>query len=86
MELTYHQLLAEAYDDNSKNVLVHQNEYEESEEPYGEDYSDNELSDPEEFNKFAGNRNKPEHIIKTPAKDSRKHNPDIRTIVLNIDG
>lgn len=86
MELTYHQLLAEVYDENSKNVLVHQNEYENSEEPYGDDYSENELSDPDEFNKFAGNRNKPEHIIKPNAKDSRKHNPDIRTIILNIDG
>jgi hypothetical protein len=86
MELTYHQLLAEVYDENSKNVLVHQNEYENSEEPYGEDYSENELSDPDEFNKFAGNRNKPEHIIKPNSKDSRKHNPDVRTIVLNIDG
>jgi hypothetical protein len=86
MELTYHQLLAEVYDENSKNVLVHQNEYENSEEPYGEDYSENELSDPDEFNKFAGNHNKPEHIIKPNAKDSRKHNPDIRTIILNIDG
>jgi hypothetical protein len=86
MELTYHQLLAEVYDENSKNVLVHQNEYENSEEPYGEDYSENELSDPDDFNKFAGNRNKPEHIIKPNSKDSRKHNPDVRTIVLNIDG
>jgi hypothetical protein len=87
MELTYHQILAEVYDENAKDVLVLHNEYEESEEAYEDkDYSENELSEPEEFNKFAGNRNKPEHIIKPPATDSRKHNPDIRTIVLNIDG
>jgi len=87
MELAYHQILAEVYDENSKNVLVHHNEYENSEEPYEDkDYSENELSEQEDFNKFAGNRNNPDHLIKPNATDSRKHNPDFRTIVLNIDG
>lgn len=94
MELTYQQVLAEVYDDTSKNILVHQTEYDdEDKSAYEEyDYEDNNLPDPEEFNKFHGDRNKPEHVIKpgpkqdAGGKSGLKHQTDVRTIVLNIDG
>lgn len=90
---TYQQLLAEVYEDTAKNVLVYQEDYEDDDvDEQGETYSDNELDDKEEFNKFQGNRNKPEHVIKPKAKengrgkasyDVEKH---IRTYAINIDG
>ena len=72
MEQTYQQILAEVYDENAKNVLVHQTEYDDEEQPPYEkyDYSDNELDEKEEFNKFAGDRGagdgawgKPPHVF-----------------------
>ena len=94
MELTYQQVLADIYDETSKNMLVHHTEYDEEDKPAYEkyDYIDNELPDPEEFNKFHGDRNKPEHLVKIGVKQDFggksgiKHQTDIRTIVLNIDG
>jgi hypothetical protein len=94
MELTYQQVLAEVYDDNARNVLVHQLEYDDEDKPpYEEhDYSDNELEDKEEFNKFHGDRNKPSHVIKPkPLPDglglaSIKNDNIFRTSLLNIDG
>jgi len=94
MELTYQQVLADIYDETSKNMLVHHTEYDEEDKPAYEkyDYIDNELPDPEEFNKFHGDRNKPEHLVKIGVKQDLggksgiKHQTDIRTIVLNIDG
>jgi hypothetical protein len=91
---TYQELLSEVYEENAKNVLVYQQEFEnEDAEPYEEeDFSDNELEDREEFNKFPGARNKPEHVIKPTAKadvvGKTSYNIDkhIRTYALNIDG
>jgi hypothetical protein len=89
MDLTYQQLLAEAYDDNARNLLVHPNEYSDEEQDAYEDhdYEANSLPDKEDFNKFQGDRNKPEHLVKADAKQYRsKSRVDVRTIVLNIDG
>jgi len=93
MELTYQQVLADVYEETSKNVLVHQTEYEDEKEPYQrDDHDDNKLEYPEEFNKFHGDRNKPEHVIQYGVKQDLggksgiKYQTDIRTIVLNIDG
>uniref|UniRef100_A0A6C0F062 Uncharacterized protein n=1 Tax=viral metagenome TaxID=1070528 RepID=A0A6C0F062_9ZZZZ len=91
---TYQELMAEVFEENAKTVLVYQQEFEEEDaEPYEqEDYSDNELEDREEFNKFAGARNKPEHVIKPKASSTQagkvSYNIDrhIRTYALNIDG
>lgn len=88
--ITYQQLLAEVYEDNAKNLLVQHNEDVEDEErdPYEEhDYDVNSLPDKEEFNKFHGDRNKPEHVIQPNGKEHNKYKrPEVRTIVLNIDG
>lgn len=92
MELTYQQVLADVYEETAKNLLVYPNEHDGEDLPPEEkfDYEPNELPDPEEFNKFHGDRNKPEHVIKPDAKDSSKSsskNPtQIKNFVLNIDG
>ena len=89
MELSYHQILAEVYDENAKNILVDQNEYEDEDQPPYEQYNygDNELESPEEFNKSHGDRGKPEHVIKPDPKEHHTFKrPEVRTIVLNIDG
>ena len=89
MDLTYQQILAEVYDDNARNILVHHNEYEDEEQDAYEefDYEGNEVPDPEEFNKHHGDRNKPENVIKPDPKEHHKHKrPEVRIIVLNIDG
>jgi len=94
MELTYQQVLAEVYEENSKNLLVHHAEYDdEDKEPHSKhNFEDNNLEDAEDFNKFHGDRNKPEHLINFGVKQDPggrtglKYQTDIRTIVLNIDG
>lgn len=91
---TYQELLAEVYEENAKSNLVYQQEFEnEDAEPYeDQDYSDNDLEDKDEFNKFHGNRGKPEHVIKPKAKTDitgkTSYNIDrhIRTHAINIDG
>jgi len=91
---TYVQLLAEVYEENAKSNLVYQQEFEnEKVDPYeDEDLSENELEDRDEFNKFHGNRGKPEHVIKPPpnkdntGKSSYNIDRHIRTYAINIDG
>ena len=92
MELTYQQILAEQYEENAKNLLVYQQEYENDEEDVDEydpdTYNNNDLPEKEEFNKFHGDRNKPEHVIKPKAdtdKDFRKKTR-VKTKVVNVDG
>jgi hypothetical protein len=92
MDLTYQQVLAEVFDENAKNTLVFQQEFEndEVEEYTTNQHENNELDEPELFNKFQGNRGKPEHVIKPEAVDHRlssvKHATRFRTNVINIDG
>jgi hypothetical protein len=94
MDLTYQQVLADVYEENAKNVLVHQTEYDDEDQPAYEhhDYDANDLPDPDDFKKFAGDRGKPEHVIQ-PAKkpdglglSSIKKDSIFRTSVINIDG
>jgi len=90
MDLTYQQILAEQYDENAKMLLVQQmNDYEDEDvDGYNaREYEDNDISDKEEFNKFHGDRNKPEHVIKPKADPDTKHRDKIRvkTQVVNID-
>lgn len=89
---TYQQLLAEMYEETSRNLLVHQTEYEDDDqvdEHEDHDYEKHELDSPEEFNKFHGDRGKPEHVIQPKATDKAKNalkrDTDVRNIVLNID-
>lgn len=91
MDLTYQQILAEQYDENAKILLVTPNEY--SGEDYvdeyeHQDYEKNDLPNKEEFNKFQGDRNKPEHVIKPVADIQATHRSNVRmrNRVINIDG
>ena len=91
--ITYQQLLAEVFDENARNQLVDAQEYEEEDvDAYDVDkYSENEIEDGEEFNKFQGDMNKPENVIKVEATTgggttTYGYNKDIRTTVVNIDG
>jgi hypothetical protein len=91
MELTYQQILAEQYDENAKTLLVQPNES--TEEEYVDDYNyqeyeENDLPKKEEFNKFHGDRNKPEHVIKPTSYIESKHREQVRLLnqVINIDG
>lgn len=87
--LTYHQILAEHYEENSKKLLVQQQDYEEEDvDAYDkDDYDENELADKELFNRFQP-RHSEENIIQ-PSKaehDPLRHKVKLRTRVLNIDG
>jgi hypothetical protein len=91
---TYQEMLAEIYEENAANQYVVDRFYED-EDVDGFDankYSELEIEDRGEFNKFQGDRNKPENVVK-PApstneqgKASYGYNKDIRTTVVNIDG
>jgi hypothetical protein len=86
--LTYHQVLADMYEENSKNVLVEQTEYEEEVPP--EDKHPDELENQEEFQQQHGSRqavevptNKP--VYKDLTTNSVRYNKDIKTRILSID-
>lgn len=91
---TYHELLSEIYEENAANQYVFDRFYEDEDvDAYDEDkYDDHEVQDKESFNKFAGNRTKPENVIIPPpsrneqGKASYGYNKDIRTTVVNVDG
>lgn len=91
--VTYQQLLAEIYEETSKDLLVHHNEYEDEEIDENEehDYEKRELPEPEGFKKFAGDRGTEEHVnkISNPFDDKSKisirYEKDVKTHVINID-
>jgi hypothetical protein len=93
---TYQELMAEVYEETAKTVLIHHTEFDEDEEeaaPYEEeDYTNKEIEEREEFNKFAGARGNPDHVIKPKpnanpsGKVSYNIDKHIRTYALNIDG
>lgn len=88
--LTYQQLLAETYEETSKNLLVHPNEYEDEDvdEHEDHDYEIHDLPDKEEFNKFSP-RHTLENVVQpkptTETISSLKHKLDFKNTVLNID-
>jgi actin-related protein len=90
MEVTYQQILAEQYEENARTLLVqHKDEYEYDEvaAQNAQWYEENEIENPEEFNKFHGDRNKPEHVVKPKADtDSTFRNKTrVKTQIINID-
>lgn len=94
---TYQELLAEQYEDNAKNLLVYQKQYENADDEEGDvdynedqDYSNYQLEDPDKFNQFLGNRNTEEYIAAANAyedktKGSVRYNKDVRTHIVDID-
>lgn len=91
--LTYQQLLAETYEETSKNVLVHQNEYEDDdqvEDHESHNYESHDLPDKELFNTFQERHNlknviKPANQFNDKGRVSVRYNKDVKTIVYNID-
>jgi hypothetical protein len=86
---TYHQLLAEVYDESSKNLLVHHNEYED-EEISPEDHHPDEIEDQEEFQKQQSSHqeaalgNSP-NLYKDTTKLSVLYSKDVKIHVINVD-
>lgn len=93
MEQSYQQLLAEQYEENARNLLVHPNEYEDDEqveEYVRRPHEDQELDKPEDFQKFGGNRGHEDAIIKPGkfddhTKGSIRYDKDVNTHILDID-
>jgi len=91
---TYQELVAEIYEENAANQYIVNRFYEHEEvDAFDEDkYSEQAIEESDDFNKFQGDRNKPENVVKPEAskneqgKASYGYNKDIRTTVVNIDG
>lgn len=94
-QLTYQQLLAEAFEENAKDALVYQEEGNDegediesyTEEDYLEKYQDMSLKNAEDFNKFQ-QRHDAKNIIQPAQEDdlNLKRNTKTRNLVINIDG
>ncbi len=88
----YQQLLAEQYEENARNLLVYQHEYEEDDvdEHAQEDYDLKDVPDKDEFNRVQ-ERHDLKNVIapKQPFDDKSKlsvrYNKDVQNIVINID-
>ena len=88
---TYHQLLAEVYEETASNLLVPDYHKEgDDEEVEADDHHPDELEDKEEFNKFVP-RHEPSHMAPAPPKykdlttTSVTYSKQIRTQVINVD-
>ena len=94
---TYQELLAEQFEDNAKNLLVYQKQYENQDDEGGDveentdlDYSKYKLEDADRFNQFLGNRNTEEYITSSnpyedKTRNSVRYNKDVRTHIVDID-
>jgi len=92
---TYQELLSEAYENNALAKLVIDSDYADRElEPFdGDDYEENQIDDPDAFNRFLGDRNKPDQVVVASAtndtqagKATYSYDKHIRVFALNIDG
>ena len=91
---TYHQLLAEQYEENAKNLLVYQKEYENEDGDVDRharhDYENHELEEPDEFNQFHGDRGTEKIIIpkkefEDKTRNSIRYDKDVKTHIVDID-
>jgi hypothetical protein len=92
---TYQELLSEAYENNALAKLVIDSDYADRElEPFdGDDYEENQIDDPDAFNRFLGDRNKPDQVVIGTApndaqagKATYAYDKQLRVFALNIDG
>lgn len=93
---TYQELVAEAYDENAKDQLVYDQYIDEENDDVdaydAEKYEENELKDPDDFNKIQGDRNDVDQVIQPKpnpneqGKSSYAYDRDIRVNSVNIDG
>jgi hypothetical protein len=91
---TYHQLLAEQYEENAKNLLVFQKQYENEDGDVDyhsrKNYEDHELEEPELFNQPHEDRGTAKMVI--PPKDfedktrnSIRYDKDVKTHIVDVD-
>ena len=88
-QLSYNQVLSDIYEETARDLYVYQTEYSDDVDENQLDYSNNELTDPEAFNEYFGDRGQPDHVIQPQANDADRDNVNysrsVRTIVLNVD-
>jgi hypothetical protein len=88
-QLSYNQVLSDIYEETARDLYVYQTEYSDDVDENQLDYSNNELTDPEAFNEYFGDRGQPDHVIQPQANDVDRDNVNysrsVRTIVLNVD-
>lgn len=89
---TYQKLLAQQYEENARNLLVFQKEYEEDDVDHHEEqeYENQELADQDEFNKFHGDRGTEKMVIPTKdfedkTRNSVRYDKDVQTHIVDID-
>ena len=91
---SYQQLLAEQYEENAKNLLVFQKEYEDEdgdvEHHARHDYEKQELEEPETFNQFHGDRGTAKMVIpqkefEDKTRNSIRYDKDVKTHIVDID-
>lgn len=94
--VTYQQLLAEQYEENAKDLLVHQQtNYDEVNETYVHEHNATDdvgqtLIDPQEFQRFGGNRGTHDIVLKSKEFDDKgtasvRRSKDVKTNIFNID-
>jgi hypothetical protein len=93
-DITYHQLLAQQYEENAKTNPIHREDLYEDEgytvEEYTTSPSRNQLEDNQKFQVFAGNRNEEDIVLKganfeDKSKLSVRYNKDVKTTVFSVD-
>lgn len=91
---SYHQLLAEQYEENAKNLLVFQKEYEDEDGDVDQhtthDYDKHELEEPDTFNQFHGDRGTAKMVIPTKdfedkTRNSVRYDKDVKTHIVDVD-
>lgn len=93
--VTYQQILAQQYEENARDLLVYPTQYEEVEGHNVEEHNATHdvgqtLTDPHEFQRFAGARNTEHMILKTKEFEDRGNNSvrrakDVKRHIFNID-
>jgi len=90
----YHQLLAEQYEENARNLLVYQKEYENEDGDVDHharhEYENQELEEPETFNQFHGDRGTAKMVIpqkefEDKTRNSIRYDKDVKTHIVDID-
>jgi hypothetical protein len=90
---SYQEILAKQYEENARNLLVYQNEYEDDDQVddhEDHDYDNQEVDNPEEFNRVQNRHDlknviQPNKDFKDVSKSDIRYNKDVKTLVYNID-
>lgn len=91
---SYHQLLAEQYEENARNLLVFQKEYEDEDGDVDHhtthDYDKHELEEPDAFNQIHGDRGTAKMVIPSKefedkTRNSVRYDKDVKTHIVDVD-